>query len=106
MLIHTSSLHMSCPRACRQWQQRAGSDEQETRHAPDMPPGQLQALNQRLREEQLAAAGRPGLAAMQAFRAKLPAQQFRADVLAGFRSAQVVVISGETGCGKTTQVRV
>ncbi|XP_033322028.2 ATP-dependent DNA/RNA helicase DHX36 isoform X1 [Megalopta genalis] len=38
------------------------------------------------------------------FRLKLPAYQKRLEVLELIRNNQVVVISGETGCGKTTQV--
>ncbi|CAB3376910.1 Hypothetical predicted protein [Cloeon dipterum] len=37
-------------------------------------------------------------------RAKLPAADKRAEVVDAVRENQVVVISGETGCGKTTQV--
>ncbi|XP_035741323.1 ATP-dependent DNA/RNA helicase DHX36-like isoform X3 [Vespa mandarinia] len=42
--------------------------------------------------------------AMQAFRKKLPAYEKKADILDLIKKNQVVVISGETGCGKTTQV--
>ena len=41
---------------------------------------------------------------MQAFRKSLPCYQKRAEILAKIRQHQVLVISGETGCGKTTQV--
>lgn len=40
------------------------------------------------------------------FRKKLPAYQKRNDILKCIRENQVCVISGETGCGKTTQVRI
>ncbi|KAK2585322.1 hypothetical protein KPH14_010004 [Odynerus spinipes] len=42
--------------------------------------------------------------AMQVFRKKLPAYEKKADILDLIKHNQVVVISGETGCGKTTQV--
>uniref|UniRef100_A0A1I7UL39 Probable ATP-dependent RNA helicase spindle-E n=1 Tax=Caenorhabditis tropicalis TaxID=1561998 RepID=A0A1I7UL39_9PELO len=35
---------------------------------------------------------------------KLPASRYRADVLKSIKSSNVVIISGGTGCGKTTQV--
>ncbi|XP_014478437.1 PREDICTED: ATP-dependent RNA helicase DHX36 [Dinoponera quadriceps] len=38
------------------------------------------------------------------FRSKLPAYQKRSEILQLIQDNQVVVISGETGCGKTTQV--
>ena len=41
---------------------------------------------------------------MQAFRRSLPCHQKRTEILAKISQNQVVVISGETGCGKTTQV--
>ncbi|CAH8452186.1 unnamed protein product [Schistosoma turkestanicum] len=37
-------------------------------------------------------------------RCKLPAYQFKEDIVSAIRDNQVVIISGETGCGKTTQV--
>ena len=41
---------------------------------------------------------------MQLFRQSLPCYKKRAEILAKIRQQQVLVISGETGCGKTTQV--
>ena len=41
---------------------------------------------------------------MQVFRKSLPCYQMRAEILARISQNQVLVISGETGCGKTTQV--
>jgi HrpA-like RNA helicase len=37
-------------------------------------------------------------------RSRLPAYEMRAEIIGIIQDAQVVVISGETGCGKTTQV--
>jgi hypothetical protein len=37
-------------------------------------------------------------------RERLPSWAFREDVVAAVASSPVVVVSGETGCGKTTQV--
>ncbi len=47
---------------------------------------------------------RPEMVSMAATRAALPIAQFRQDILAATASRQVVIIAGETGCGKTTQV--
>ncbi|CAL7947300.1 unnamed protein product [Xylocopa violacea] len=41
---------------------------------------------------------------MMKFRLKLPSYQKKSEILELIRENQVVVISGETGCGKTTQV--
>ena len=41
---------------------------------------------------------------MAAFRQQLPAFEMREELLSAVRRHQVVVVSGETGCGKTTQV--
>ncbi|XP_074654331.1 ATP-dependent DNA/RNA helicase DHX36-like isoform X2 [Tubulanus polymorphus] len=45
-----------------------------------------------------------GYQRMQKVRSKLPSFQMAEDVLSTVRENQVTVISGETGCGKTTQV--
>lgn len=42
--------------------------------------------------------------AMQSFRAKLPAFNVRSEFLKAVAKNQVLVVSGETGCGKTTQL--
>ena len=41
---------------------------------------------------------------MASARARLPAAAKREDVLSALRATNVLVVSGETGCGKTTQV--
>ena len=46
----------------------------------------------------------PKLAAMRATRQKLPAFGSRAEVLASLQAQQSLVVCGETGCGKSTQV--
>lgn len=40
----------------------------------------------------------------QEYRRRLPAWALREEIVKTVRASQVVVISGETGCGKTTQV--
>lgn len=44
------------------------------------------------------------LKAMQSFREKLPAFKMKSDFLKAVAENQVLVVSGETGCGKTTQL--
>ena len=46
----------------------------------------------------------PKVAAMETLRAKLPAFRQRDELLAAIARSQVLVVSGETGCGKTTQL--
>ena len=41
---------------------------------------------------------------MAAFQRRLPAHGMRKELLAAVSSNQVVMVSGETGCGKTAQV--
>ncbi|KAG9439976.1 hypothetical protein H6P81_020141 [Aristolochia fimbriata] len=45
-----------------------------------------------------------GSKVMQSFREKLPAYKVRAEFLRAVAENQVLVVSGETGCGKTTQL--
>ncbi|KAH7691056.1 RNA helicase protein [Dioscorea alata] len=46
----------------------------------------------------------PNAKAMQSFREKLPAYKVKDEFLKAVRDNQVLVVSGETGCGKTTQL--
>lgn len=62
--------------------------------------GKSKALREELAGKQASAQ----YAAMMAFRAKLPSYAMREQIVALVEKSQVVVISGETGCGKTTQV--
>lgn len=41
---------------------------------------------------------------MKVLRERLPSFKKREDILGALASSQVVVVTGETGCGKTTQV--
>ena len=70
-----------------------------------LSPQQAAALGQQLRREheQLKSAG-GALGQLQKQRRALPAASKRAEVLAAVAGHQVVVISGATGCGKSTQV--
>lgn len=62
------------------------------------------ALSEQLQAAQRAAATTAPVKAMRAVRDRLPAASFRAQFLEALSSSRVVIISGETGCGKTTQI--
>ncbi|XP_015109498.1 ATP-dependent DNA/RNA helicase DHX36 [Diachasma alloeum] len=61
-------------------------------------------LNKKLKDEQCKRESLDNYKEMQEFRAKLPSYKMKDEILDLIRGNQVVVISGETGCGKTTQV--
>ncbi|XP_072169908.1 ATP-dependent DNA/RNA helicase DHX36-like [Diadema setosum] len=61
-------------------------------------------LDGQLREEFLESQKREDYQRMRKFREKLPSYDMQKSLLSLIRNNQVVVISGETGCGKTTQV--
>ncbi|KQJ97041.1 hypothetical protein BRADI_3g28477v3 [Brachypodium distachyon] len=63
-----------------------------------------QKLSSQLRDLQSSKKMMPSARAMQSFREKLPAFKMREEFLKAVASNQVLVISGETGCGKTTQL--
>jgi hypothetical protein len=46
----------------------------------------------------------PSVVAMRRQRSRLPAWESQAEIVAAVRDSRIVVIAGETGCGKTTQV--
>ncbi|KAG0493771.1 hypothetical protein HPP92_004765 [Vanilla planifolia] len=57
-----------------------------------------------LRDLQIAKKATPSAKAMQSFRETLPAYKLKDDFLKSVNRNQVLVVSGETGCGKTTQL--
>ncbi|XP_022151381.1 DExH-box ATP-dependent RNA helicase DExH1 isoform X2 [Momordica charantia] len=57
-----------------------------------------------LQQKQEQMKGSDGLKAMLAFREKLPAFKVKSEFLKAMTENQVLVVSGETGCGKTTQL--
>ena len=63
-----------------------------------------EALDERLREEYQAAPPQRAQQ-MRDFRRKLPSFQKRHEVIDLLHRHQVILVSGETGCGKTTQVK-
>jgi len=64
----------------------------------------LAAESERLLSQLTAQRQSPEFTKMLAFRKKLPSYSRRTELVAALRSSQVLVVSGETGCGKTTQV--
>ncbi|KAM3402109.1 hypothetical protein ACQJBY_006203 [Aegilops geniculata] len=63
-----------------------------------------QKLSFQLRDMQRSKKMMPSARSMQSFREKLPAFNAREEFLKAVAANQVLVISGETGCGKTTQL--
>lgn len=74
--------------------------------AADFGLGRDRELDDKLKADAMDAwgSGRGGDPELARFRRNLPAFAKKSDVLEMVRSNQVVVVSGETGCGKTTQV--
>ncbi|NXE37494.1 DHX36 helicase, partial [Ptilorrhoa leucosticta] len=61
-------------------------------------------LDERLKEDLMKKRSDPRYIEMQRFREKLPSYGMREELVKLINSNRVTVISGETGCGKTTQV--
>ncbi|KAK9122915.1 hypothetical protein Sjap_012517 [Stephania japonica] len=61
-------------------------------------------LNAELKDKQDEKKASDSLKAMQSFREKLPAFKMKTEFLKAVAEKQVLVVSGETGCGKTTQL--
>ncbi|XP_031127916.1 DExH-box ATP-dependent RNA helicase DExH1 isoform X1 [Ipomoea triloba] len=61
-------------------------------------------LNTELKQKQEKLRATDNVKAMMSFREKLPAFKVKSEFLKAVASNQVLVVSGETGCGKTTQL--
>eukprot|EP00249_Psilotum_nudum_P023285 c28819_g1_i1 orf=80-3292(+) len=61
-------------------------------------------LSMEMRDRQRQLQGSSAVAHLQSFRKKLPAYKMRKELLQAVNRNQVLVVSGETGCGKTTQL--
>lgn len=73
---------------------------------PPLQPTAAQQANSAVMLDQLTGwCASPAGAAMQAARQNLPISAIHVALLAALRDSDVVVVSGDTGCGKTTQVR-
>ncbi|KAH6796478.1 RNA helicase family protein [Perilla frutescens var. hirtella] len=64
----------------------------------------FKGLNIKLKQKQEKMREGDSVKAMLAFREKLPAFKVKSEFLKAVASNQVLVVSGETGCGKTTQL--
>ncbi|XP_076451266.1 ATP-dependent DNA/RNA helicase DHX36-like [Babylonia areolata] len=67
-------------------------------------PEPIEALDRRLLQQSEDRLADRKFKTMLDFRKKLPSYGMRKDLVGLIESSQVVVVSGETGCGKTTQV--
>jgi ATP-dependent RNA helicase DHX36 len=61
-------------------------------------------LSYQLKEKQEKMKGSESVKVMQSFRERLPASKVKSEFLKAVAAHQVLVVSGETGCGKTTQL--
>ncbi|KAK9809193.1 hypothetical protein WJX72_011126 [[Myrmecia] bisecta] len=82
----------------------AAVSHQQRRPQNRRPQINVEAESRRLAEEQQQVERNPRHARMRETRRKLPAYGQRIDVLGALHDHQVVVVSGATGCGKSTQV--
>ena len=79
--------------------------EEETMKSEPSDVGEkFQTSDEKLASEYRKQRMSKGYASMFEFRKKLPAYKQRRELIELVNSNQVVVVSGETGCGKTTQV--
>ena len=89
---------------------RSSSDKPTRRERPSMSPAEIVSENKRLSDALTAymdafRTGKKGDAfSMMTQRSNLPASNSREEVTRAVAGASVVVLSGETGCGKSTQV--
>eukprot|EP00873_Tetraselmis_striata_P037555 jgi/Tetstr1/457819/TSEL_044364.t1 len=85
------------------WEDSAGSMGAPPPSAPQMTPAQEREGRQMAEEQARWDASAEG-GSWRDKRAKLPVSQIRGAVLEALAGGDAVVISGDTGCGKTTQV--
>ncbi|XP_053390131.1 ATP-dependent DNA/RNA helicase DHX36-like, partial [Mercenaria mercenaria] len=79
-------------------------DDEEVIIIPDSPDRDQQDLDRQLSENFNQKQENLAYQRMQKFRQKLPSYNDRRKIVNMIHANQVVVLSGETGCGKTTQV--
>lgn len=82
----------------------ATAKSHERSHRTARPLRDDRALNAQLAAELAAKDKLPAYRNMQMLRQRLPAAAARAEIIRLLDARQVIVISGETGCGKSTQV--
>ncbi|KAI8824273.1 P-loop containing nucleoside triphosphate hydrolase protein [Fimicolochytrium jonesii] len=71
---------------------------------PTKPPPELKALNHKLFDQHQHRSSDPAILKMIEARQRLPAWDHQKLILDALASHRVIVVEGETGCGKTTQV--
>ncbi|CAI5532993.1 unnamed protein product, partial [Closterium sp. Naga37s-1] len=81
-----------------------GGAREEAEEVEERRRWQLWRINESLKRRQQQWQASPEGASMLALRQSLPAWKERERLLQAVRNNQVVVVSGETGCGKTTQL--
>ncbi|MGH8658727.1 MAG: ATP-dependent RNA helicase HrpA, partial [Gammaproteobacteria bacterium] len=69
-----------------------------------LEPGELNELEQLIRRSSETAQRRAALTPKPLFREPLPILEHREAILSALRTEQVLVVCGETGCGKSTQL--
>ncbi|KAJ3140257.1 ATPdependent RNA helicase [Geranomyces variabilis] len=74
------------------------------RRKASLTAAQLNALSDRMLKEHVASQRTPAVLRMLAQRTTLPAWKYKDQILDAVEKHRVVVVEGETGCGKTTQV--
>ncbi|XP_023768072.1 DExH-box ATP-dependent RNA helicase DExH1 isoform X2 [Lactuca sativa] len=84
--------------------QTAKQSPQESDKATGISDNAKKALNIELKERQERQKESDRVKAMCLFREKLPAHKMKSEFLKAVAENQVLVVSGETGCGKTTQL--
>ena len=77
---------------------------QQSRHRNQGPIKPDATISQKLKESLLEMNASSAYAPMGQVRSNLPAHAFKSVVVKTITSHQVTIVSGETGCGKTTQV--
>ncbi|XP_059668650.1 DExH-box ATP-dependent RNA helicase DExH1 isoform X2 [Cornus florida] len=91
------------PSASSQGPKQSSRDVNITKPIP-MLENCKERLNTELKQRQERMKASESVKAMQSFREKLPAFKVKFEFLEAVAANQVLVVSGETGCGKTTQL--
>lgn len=82
----------------------ADSVEPDSKFMMDVSEAGDTVLDAEMTDRRVSLANNPSFVKMLDFRKKLPSYTMREEIVSTIESSQVLVISGETGCGKTTQV--
>ncbi|XP_012944942.1 ATP-dependent DNA/RNA helicase DHX36 [Aplysia californica] len=80
------------------------SEEPEADFASSVPQSENPTLDKEMQETSRKLLNNPQFTKMLEFRHKLPSYEMKETLVSAVQENQVLVVSGETGCGKTTQV--